>query len=99
MVWHVKKKGHMPDFESHITVSTTYAEAAEQIAVERGWKTSEIVRDPLLGDDPHFYLTRHSRDFRELKDEMHRTVGVLTDAAIPVLREKIEEILHDVRWA
>lgn len=87
-----------PSFECHITVPTVQAEAAAKIAEAEGWKTSEIARDPLLGDKNFYYLTKHDRDLRTLMDDMNDCVMQLLGSGVLVLREKIEVIIHDVRY-
>lgn len=87
----------MTDFECHITVPQSHAGVAHDVAQNRNWKTSEIARDPLLGDDTHFYLTCHSTDYDTIYAKMCQAVSDLQYADVPVLREKIEQIVHDVR--
>lgn len=87
-----------PSFECHITVPSSSDLPAAAIAAELGWKTSEIARDPLLGDKNFFYLTGHARDLVLITAEMRQVVERLVDAGVPVLREKIEVIIHDVRY-
>ena len=84
-------------FECHITVSTDNAEAAEKIAKESHWKTSEIARDPILGDKNYFYLTSHSKKYDEMWNKLRLTVSMLEMVKIPVIREKIELIVHDTK--
>lgn len=86
-------------FECHITVPTEYAEKAASIAAALGWKTSEIARDPLLGDKNFFYLTRHSMGLEAIMSSMENCAGFLRDAGVPVLRKKIEVIIYDARYA
>lgn len=87
-----------PSFECHITVSTAHAEIATKIAEGSHWKTSEIARDPLLGDRNFFYLTKHSVVLGTLMADMRNAVKSLSMTGVPVLREKIEVIIHDVRY-
>ncbi|HEY6437744.1 MAG TPA: hypothetical protein VIY47_14230 [Ignavibacteriaceae bacterium] len=84
-------------FECHITVSTDHAEAAEIIAKEVHWKTSEIARDPVLGDKNFFYLTTHTKDYGAMWTRLRNCVILLENAEIPVIREKIELIIHDTK--
>lgn len=86
------------DFECHITVPQSHSTVALAVAEDYDWKTSEILGDPLLGDKAHFYLTCHGTDYTEVWTKMHSTVGVLLEREVPVLREKIEQIVHDVRY-
>lgn len=85
------------DYECHITVSTEHAEKATQIARALHWKTSEIARDPLLGDANFFYLTTHDNDPRRIFIRMETCSAELEIAGTPVLREKIELVLHDTK--
>jgi hypothetical protein len=84
-------------FECHITVSTKHSEMAAKTAKELHWKTSEIARDPVLGDDTFFYLTTHSDNLPEITGRMKRCVFALEFIEVEVLREKIELILHDTK--
>lgn len=84
-------------FECHITVSTDDANAATIIANDQHWKTSEIARDPVLGDKNFFYLTTHTKDYGIMWDKMRKTVDMLLAANVPVIREKIELIVHDTK--
>jgi GH43 family beta-xylosidase len=83
-------------YECHITCKLRDARTATRIASERGWKTSQIARDPLLGDDTFFYLTCHSSDYDFLFQKMTKTVDALIGAKVSVVREKIEETIHDM---
>lgn len=85
------------DFECHITVHTDHAEVATRIAKNLHWKTSEIARDPVLGDKNFFYLTTHDNDFGRMYQRMRQCCHELTVEGVPVLREKIEAILHDTK--
>jgi len=84
-------------FECHITVSTEDAEVATLIAKDLHWKTSEIARDPILGDKNFFYLTTHSRDYKDMWTRLRVAVDHLEVSKIPVIREKIELIVHDTK--
>jgi len=84
-------------FECHITVSTKHAEEATQVAKNAHWKTSEIARDPVLGDDTYFYLTTHSTDYSVMWLRLRDAVILLEEADVPVIREKIELIVHDTK--
>lgn len=86
-------------YECHITTLVKDAEVCELIARAEGWKTSEIKRDPILGDGSHFYLTCHSTDFMEIFGKMKDTANKLGDVGVQVLRKKIEHIIYDSRTA
>ena len=85
-------------YECHITLMVADSTAATPIAKEAGWKTSKIDGDPLLGDRVFFYLTAHSASYHMLYTKMERTVSLLNRQGIAVVREKIEHILHDIRF-
>lgn len=82
-------------FECHVTVDVKDAPLAAQIAVLEGWSTSEIARDPVLGNKNYFYLTKHSKFVNKLFFEMNQLTLLFAKANIEVLREKIEVIIHD----
>jgi hypothetical protein len=85
-------------YECHITCPLGYEIQCETVAKLAGWETSKIDGDPLLGEKVFFYLTTHSDDWRWIHDKMRETVRALIHFKVPVLREKIEEIVHDVRY-
>lgn len=84
-------------YECHITVSTDDAEAATTVAKELHWKTSEIARDPILGDKNFFYLTTHTNDFPLMWERMNSAANQLRSMNVKVIREKIELIIHDTK--
>jgi len=84
-------------FECHITVSTDDAEIATDVAKQCHWKTSEIARDPVLGDKNFFYLTTHSKDYTDMWSRLRLCVDTLSSSKVPVIREKIELIVHDTK--
>lgn len=84
-------------FECHITVSTDDAELATTVAKALHWKTSEIARDPILGDKNFFYLTTHSKEFNAIWEKMNQASRTLTELKVNVIREKIELIVHDTK--
>ena len=85
-------------FECHITVSVSDAELASAIAKDMNWSTSQIARDPILGDDTYFYLTCHSESYLHIHNKMQSTTQWLFKNKIPVIRNKIELIMHDHRY-
>lgn len=86
-----------PDsFECHVTTQVAYANLIDFLP--EGWETSEIKRDPALGDKSYFYLTRHHVNEDELQDLMQDMVRELYQRRIPVLRAKIKHITYDVRY-
>lgn len=84
-------------FECHITVSTDDANSANIVAKEYHWKTSEIARDPVLGDKNFFYLTTHTKDYGSMWSKLRIAVDELEKMHVPVIREKIELIVHDTK--
>lgn len=84
-------------FECHITVSTEHAAVATVIAEECHWKTSEIARDPVLGDKNFFYLTTHTKDYGSMWTRLRNCVVLLEEKNVPIIREKIELIVHDTK--
>jgi hypothetical protein len=85
------------NFECHITTTVASAEKAEVVASELGWKTSEIRRDPVLGDASHFYLTMHGSVYTRVHDAMRLAATNLRNSGCVVLREKIELIMYDTK--
>jgi hypothetical protein len=84
-------------YESHITCDIKDALACELIAMNRGWKTSQIARDITLGEATYFYLTTHERDLIRMQDKLRDTATALRQAGINVIREKIELIIYDTK--
>lgn len=66
------------------------------IAYDLGpWKSSEIARDPVLGEDTYFYLTAHSDNLVDMYAMMGKLTGALRTNDIKVIREKIEMTIYD----
>lgn len=85
-------------YEIHITCLTSQSAKATKIAKEFHWKTSEIARDPVLGNDTYFYLTTHADTLDTAYLRMQQAVDALYCTNVTVLREKIEHIVHDYRY-
>jgi hypothetical protein len=85
-------------FECHITCMQHDSVKATEVAKQLHWKTSEIARDPVLGNDTYFYLTSHSDKLATMYERMEKVVAQLTWVNVKVIREKIEVIIHDVRF-
>lgn len=85
------------NYECHITVSTRYADRASVVARNLHWKTSEIARDPVLGDDTYFYLTTHASNPKIIFERMEYCTAMLRDEGVPIIREKVELIIHDTK--
>lgn len=84
-------------YECHITTTVAHAQLAGDQAAVFGWKTSEIKRDPILGDGSHFYLTKHHASFTELYSLMELHAARMRQAGIPIVRLKIEHIVYDTK--
>jgi len=87
----------MSKFEAHITMPRDKAEDVEKWAEISGWKFSQIDGDPLMGKQAYCYLTNYDTDGKRL---LMRTVTLglnLQEHGIPVLRQKIEQIIYDTK--
>lgn len=84
-------------YECHITCKQEDAATATEAASLDGWKTSEIARDPTLGNKTFFYLTCHDRDVENMFVRMRRMAATLRRMNVEVLREKIELIIYDTK--
>lgn len=84
-------------YECHITVDVQHAAVATAIAEGQHWKTSEIARDPVLGNKNFFYLTTHDADFPTMWERMVEASDTLQLRGVEVLRSKIELIIYDSR--
>lgn len=85
-------------FECHITLHLDDADVGNHLAKEFHWKTSQIERDPVLGNNAYFYLTTHASNYIEIYTKMNRTslaFESLTNRT--VVREKIELIMYDTK--
>lgn len=85
------------NYECHITTSVQFSEVATKIAKAEKWKTSEIARDPVLGDAVYFYLTKHSTSYIEIYKDMMYVKALLEANEAPVIRMKIELIMYDTK--
>jgi hypothetical protein len=88
----------MINLECHLTIDRSHARIGEAIATAMGWKTSEIARDPVLGQASYFYLTTHSTDLSTMLSRMHLAVHELKTRGVEVIREKIEAIVYDTKF-
>jgi hypothetical protein len=84
-------------YECHLTLDLQYAEKATALSQELHWKTSQIARDPVLGEATHLYLTTHSEEYSVIWNRMIQMVQGLKLAGVLVIREKIEHILWDTK--
>lgn len=85
-------------YEIHITTDTLDAEVASTVARANKWKTSEIARDPVLGNKNYFYLTKYADTLGEAQLEVLEIIAALRDAGVDPLRAKIEQIVFDQRF-
>jgi hypothetical protein len=83
------------NLETHVTIRVADAPVGVAVAKNLNWKTSEIKRDPILGDNSYFYLTSHGNDFGEVWLRLLQVVEHLQKGGATVLRTKIELIIHD----
>lgn len=81
--------------EAHITVHTKDAAVATLVAEALHWKTSQIARDPVLGDKDYFYLTMHGYNLTELEGKVGEAITRLRNNRVWVIRSKIEAVLID----
>jgi hypothetical protein len=84
-------------YEIHITVARHSAEAAARVAAQTKWKTSEIARDPHLGDATFFYLTTHAESFEGAKALMFGEIAALKHVGVQAVRSKIEHVVYDTK--
>jgi hypothetical protein len=88
-------------YEIHVTVDPpvdgTQRETFERLAALLAWSTSEIARDPALGNAVRFYFTTHAPSEIEARSRLGTLVGALIAREIPVLREKVEHVVYDTK--
>ena len=84
-------------YECHITCKQEDAALATAVATALHWKTSEIARDPVLGQGTYFYLTSHGATYDQIFVRMQQASQALIDHGVAVLREKIEHIVYDTK--
>lgn len=85
-------------YEIHITTYTSFSKQATEVAKQLHWKTSEIARDPVLGNDTYFYLTKYADSEEQAHIYIDEAIVMLLNSEVKVVREKIEHIVHDLRW-
>jgi hypothetical protein len=61
------------------------------------WKSSTFEGDPILGVDKYFYLTKYASSKEQALGFIAEAKKELDIIVVPLIREKIEEIVHDVR--
>lgn len=84
-------------FECHVTCSIRDAEKAQKCADNLKWKTSQIDRDPALGDHVYFYLTCHDRTYQTMVLKLEAMRSALFVAGVAHVREKIEQVIYDTK--
>lgn len=84
-------------FECHITCNLEDHAEAQKVADENDWKTSEIARDPILGQATYFYLTLHDDSFIDLYRYMENMEERLVEVGVVPVRKKIELTLFDTK--
>lgn len=85
-------------YEIHLTIDTKDAELATRVSTMLKWKTSEIARDPVLGNKNFFYLTKYTENLEDARIEIVAAKAALFHLGVNLLREKIEHIVHDIRY-
>lgn len=85
------------NFECHITLDVADASMGEEVAKVLHWKTSEIARDPVLGQASYFYLTSHDSTYDRMFMRMKVAVKFLQDRGVKPVRQKIEHIVYDTK--
>jgi hypothetical protein len=91
---------HALTFECHITVAYMAKDSRdrlEYLGAENNWKTSYIQNDPILGNKPFFYFTKHDRDYDTLFKKMNDMADEIARDGYEVLRRKIEAIVFDTK--
>jgi hypothetical protein len=82
-------------YECHVTLRKPQdTRELESLALEKQWKTSFIVGDPLLGKEGFFYFTTHHVDYDQIFSKMRSLADRLGTL---VIREKIEHIVYDTK--
>jgi hypothetical protein len=61
------------------------------------WKSSTFQGDPILGTDTYFYLTKYASSKEQALGFIEEAKRELDKIVVPLIREKIEEIVHDIR--
>ena len=87
-----------PLFEIHITCYTSQSLLASEVATQCHWKTSEIMRDPILGNDTYYYLTKYATTKAIAMAYIEEASIELLARGVRIVREKIEHIVHDIRY-
>lgn len=85
-------------YEIHITVDTKYALIATEIAKDFKWKTSEIARDPILGNKNFFYLTKYAETEHQAHQFIYDVLAEFERLSVLPIRTKIEHIIYDKRY-
>ena len=88
-------------YECHITLEPPadagLRKTADDLAKLRGFKTSVLKGDEVMGDDALLYCTSHDRDVLRMHERMNQLADDLASAGLRVLRRKIEHVIFDVR--
>lgn len=94
-------------FELHITVN---ADNDTQLTMQKcmaaynktrnlgGWSFSRIDGDPVLGAGVKSYLTSYAESFDVALVKLSAMASSLRSEGVQIMREKIELIMHDVRY-
>jgi hypothetical protein len=85
-------------YEIHITVNQKDREGVQACAEKHGWKTSEIARDIILGNNTYFYLTCHCKTKAEAFEKLgEASYYLIVNYQIAIVRQKIELIIYDTK--
>lgn len=95
--YYAEDQHRMNYFEIHVTFDPMHRKEVEEFGRQEGWKVSHLKGDPIMGDDLLMYATKHCN----LRSASFTSLNLLLEYArineIPVLRHKIEAVIHDVR--
>lgn len=87
----------MRKFEAHITCPREWTPTVEKAGFMSEWAFSAIDGDPVMGKQAYCYLTGYDTNAATLLERTNRLADFLRAAGVPVLREKVEEIIYDTK--
>ena len=91
----------LPYYELHITLENAEHLRESTLYIKFGndmWKFSEILRDPILGNDPKQYLTLHlpkHHGYERCEESLGNAINDLIGKKFDVIRGKIEVVTYD----
>lgn len=94
-------------FECHVTIEPVFDEQLEKIkavAESKGFKVASLLMKKRAVDTEErsqydTFMTAHSKDFSQLRNQMIDLIALLKHMQIKVWRYKIEDILIDSRYS